>query len=357
MNGARHALDDIRPVAGCRLSEQPEGRIPGGIVAADEPAPVAGARQGQKYLAPECAGQMCDRGVRTDDEIETHHGGGSVGEGTSVLIEALAQGFDAVTEVSRCNLLLAKALLQRDQPYAIDAGERSQRGQGKRPAAVEAKIGATLPGDADLEARAAETLAPMDDALRIGREVGCAPRHRVRHDSQHMWNTHDRQPTGALACSQGGDVGDHLLNSRHGTQQRRRGGVGPEHNTVAKLCEVRGKTGKLDAITEPLLALQNQNVLAQGLAIPTREWWGFEVVRNAHAERVPPFKSRPALAPIALKQVQVGYVIEHFVVASSECERSLGVGPTLVQPTEFGERRRATRTQPGREQRIGAYRR
>src|SRR5262245_27319237 len=94
--------------------------------------------------------------------------------------------------------------------------------------------------------------------------------------------------------------------------------------------------GKLDAVAEALFAAQDQELVSQRLAGPQRERWRRELVWNSNAQRKPPFEARPALAPIALEQVQVRHVIEHFVVITREGERRRGVGARLLQATDFG---------------------
>ena len=74
---------------------------------------------------------------------------------------------------------------------------------------------------------------------------------------------------------------------------------------VAALCELRCETAELDAIAQALLTAQNENLIAQRLAGPTREGRRFEIIGNPDAQGEPSLETRPALAPIALEQIEV----------------------------------------------------
>ena len=70
----------VRPVLALVLAEQPHGRVPGIILAVEHPAPIGHPRQQHPDRLAERAGEMRDRGVDRDHQIERGDGAGGVGE-------------------------------------------------------------------------------------------------------------------------------------------------------------------------------------------------------------------------------------------------------------------------------------
>jgi hypothetical protein len=72
--------DHAVPAAAFILPEQARGRIPGAVLAIQQPAPVGNERQQHPDRLAERAGKMGDTGVHRDDEIEIADQGCGIGE-------------------------------------------------------------------------------------------------------------------------------------------------------------------------------------------------------------------------------------------------------------------------------------
>src|SRR5215472_6856541 len=77
---ALHRAEDGTPVTGAGLAEQARRRIPGRAAVAQLPAPVGGRRQQHPCPEPHGGGEMGNRSVDRDQEIELRESGRSFGE-------------------------------------------------------------------------------------------------------------------------------------------------------------------------------------------------------------------------------------------------------------------------------------
>ena len=80
--------EDTRPVAGRFLPEEAHGGVPRAVGAIEEPAPVGDEGEGEPDGDAQSAGEMGDRRVRGDDEVEVFHDGGGVHEGAVDRVDA-----------------------------------------------------------------------------------------------------------------------------------------------------------------------------------------------------------------------------------------------------------------------------
>ena len=118
--------DDRRPSARGRLAEQAGGRIPGAVVTVEKPTPVRSKRQHDPHRLPHRTGEVRNRGVHRDHEIERVEDRHSI-----------AEVGDLRTEIDQwrsspigSDLRLAGAFLQRYEGGAGNFGERRQSRQG-----------------------------------------------------------------------------------------------------------------------------------------------------------------------------------------------------------------------------------
>ena len=104
-------LDHTGPVARTGLAKLAQLRIPGAVVAVQQPAPAGIEAVQQPNRLAERAGLMGDRGVDTDDEVKIGDEGGGIGEVVQIggkIVQSHAPG--RVGALSRW-----VAFLQRDE--------------------------------------------------------------------------------------------------------------------------------------------------------------------------------------------------------------------------------------------------
>ena len=77
--------DDGVPVAPFRLTEEAHGRVPGCIIAIREPSPVGRVREQGPDRFSEGSGEVRDRGIHGDDQVEIQYGGRSLGEVVEII--------------------------------------------------------------------------------------------------------------------------------------------------------------------------------------------------------------------------------------------------------------------------------
>ena len=76
----RQARHHVGPGLVLALAEQPHGRVPRIVLAPDQPAPIGDPGQQHPNRLAERAGQMGDRGIDRDHQVERRHRAGSRGE-------------------------------------------------------------------------------------------------------------------------------------------------------------------------------------------------------------------------------------------------------------------------------------
>src|SRR5262249_17040840 len=70
----------VGPIAITGLAEQAGGRIPGAVVAIEQPSPVRDAAQRDEDRTPERSRQMSGGGVAADHQVKILHDGGRIDE-------------------------------------------------------------------------------------------------------------------------------------------------------------------------------------------------------------------------------------------------------------------------------------
>ena len=122
-----HPLDDARVLAARGLPEQPRGRVPGGIVAIEQPAPIGHIGQHDPDWTPKSTSQVSNAGVNRNDKIKMLKNG-----------RGISEAVELGTEVKNVALLPknglirgANFLLQTDE-LRLDIEKRQQRCERNR---------------------------------------------------------------------------------------------------------------------------------------------------------------------------------------------------------------------------------
>ena len=103
-----------------RLPEQARARIPGRIRAFEQPAKIGRERQQDEDRLAERAGEMRNRGVDRDDEIERGDDGRRVGK----ILEIFADLHDARMRAQHRRIVAPQIALQADE---LNLGIRQER--------------------------------------------------------------------------------------------------------------------------------------------------------------------------------------------------------------------------------------
>jgi hypothetical protein len=176
----RHLRDHWRPAAVARLAEQAHGRIPRRVVTFLHPAPVAAiiGQQQPAWLAHR-AGQMRDRRVDADDQIQVGDDGRSVGEVRQLRAEHGATCRPAAaTPPTRPRPLQADEMQRVMRPTCCPAAAAGASGasvisDGSERSASFSKF--PLPRHARPTASlAAAAAAPMRHQFRLRAQIGVA---------------------------------------------------------------------------------------------------------------------------------------------------------------------------------------
>ena len=127
-SGGYDALHHRAPVAARLLPEQPHRRIPGGIFAIEQPAPIGNFLQQQEGRAAKRAGKMRHRRIAGDDEIERLHHRRRIDEGIRPRVEISAQRLDLELCRRRGEFIQPIMLLQADE---AEIPRPRQRGESR----------------------------------------------------------------------------------------------------------------------------------------------------------------------------------------------------------------------------------
>jgi hypothetical protein len=140
-----------------RLPEQPRAWIPRAVLALDHPAPIADVQEQNPLRLAHCPGEMRDRGVDRDHQVERGHHRGGVGEIGECIFEADESGKFG----KRRAVGVAEFLLQADE---LEVGLQQQRRQPRQ-------------GDAAIVVVLVSWLArPVEaDARRLAARQACPP--------------------------------------------------------------------------------------------------------------------------------------------------------------------------------------
>ena len=120
------------------------------------------------------------------------HGRCGVDEGVLAGVEVRAERLDAHGPRQLSELLLAKALLHRDQPDPCDLRKRREGDERDGAGAVRLRMRIALPGDADLEAGRTDSMRPFFDQSRFGAKIRRVRGRRVESGAKGVRKTADR---------------------------------------------------------------------------------------------------------------------------------------------------------------------
>src|SRR5262245_42290950 len=110
------------PIIPLRLPKQTHRRIPRAVVTIEPPAPIRHMLESKPRRSTEGAGQMCDRGVACDDQVEVLHHGRSIDKCVGSAVEFITQRFDVTLRRQTTELIQSVVLLEADQSNSGQAG-------------------------------------------------------------------------------------------------------------------------------------------------------------------------------------------------------------------------------------------
>src|SRR5215468_8454302 len=132
--------------------------------------------EGDPRGASEGAGEVGNRRIAADDEIETLHDRCGVEEGVrTTRLELAAELLDGHAGGFRCQLLEAVFALQTNEPYVGKGGERGKHLKRRRAPDILRVTWIALPADTDLEPLITQPLPPVRHAVRFRCKI-------ARHD-------------------------------------------------------------------------------------------------------------------------------------------------------------------------------
>ena len=110
------------PVPPGVLAEKTHRRVPGAVGSRKLPAPVGNELESHPYRAAERSGEVRDRGVRSDDEVEAVHRCGGIEKGIRPGIEIVAKRLNPHRNRKALQLYGAFVFLQANQADPWDGG-------------------------------------------------------------------------------------------------------------------------------------------------------------------------------------------------------------------------------------------
>ena len=121
---------------------------------------------------PQGAGQVHDRRIGGNDQVQVHHDRGGVGKRPRLTVHLFAEVDDLETIRDGRQLLAGFGLLQRNEADAGNLGQGPEFGQRDRPQVVPRVATVSLPAYADLEpVDRGQPLAPSLDQVGVGAQV------------------------------------------------------------------------------------------------------------------------------------------------------------------------------------------
>src|SRR6516165_2038582 len=339
--GVDNAGKDTGPIACARLPEQAGRRVPGAVVAIEQPTPFRHMHERHECGPSQRAREVSDRVARGDDEVEIHHHRGAVEKRAATLIEAVSQRLHL--EGGRGNVFDACPLLQRDQAHARNCAQGGELAQRNRAQLVQMGGAGVLPGDPDSEAMGAETLSPGGHAVGLGRQEPPVPGHGFGSRPNDAGYSHHRGPADVGRPRQNRDVGHHAFHAGHRPQQRLQTRLGPQRDPISELGEMGAEAGEQKLVSEPLFASEHQQFVLQAFAAPGRPSRRRKALRGADLERDAPLVSWPRLAPTAVEQFEQGDRVEGLIVIGRDLQAVADVSQGLREAAEHIERLGAVR--------------
>ncbi|MEI9982444.1 MAG: hypothetical protein WDN69_04060 [Aliidongia sp.] len=232
---------------------------------------------------------MRDRCVDAEHQIQIGDQRRRIGE-----IAEIPSGVEQIEPERRLSgLRCRRPLLQADELYARAAGERCQRGQRQAAPAIDGMgppvVGTRRAGpdqaDPRLIAHGAEPFGPMPNRVGLGSQIGRHGRDRRSDRAEQARQAEQRNVEiigrGIGRRLDGLDAGDR---SEQPEQRRRR----QHHHPPGPFGQRCGITDELQAVAQPLLAMDQDRAALEALALPER------TRQVGHADRA--VRHRPARA-------------------------------------------------------------
>ena len=162
-----HGLEDRCPSRRSAPGETPDRRIPGRIGSIQHPAPIRDVVQRQPGRPAERTGQMVDRGIRGDHQVEALSSAAESTKASGPSSKPSPGTSTGMPAGRSLQLLEPEVLLQAYQAYAGHLRDRKEFRQRNRTARVDLALGIALPTDADVEMPAIEAMRPALDQRRF----------------------------------------------------------------------------------------------------------------------------------------------------------------------------------------------
>src|SRR6266404_4879036 len=176
---AGNFLKNALPVICARLPEQTYRRIPGRIVAVEQPSPIRRERQQQPRRLAQRAGKMHGRVVDGDHQIAGANQRRQTVDVAVVIDLGEMLYAQAMPALQILAFLLRVAILQIHEPAARHVQDRAQPFEGNAPVLADNGIDA-VPGEPDGPKAAPRDLAAqMRDARSIGQQIAAGALREV----------------------------------------------------------------------------------------------------------------------------------------------------------------------------------
>ena len=143
-----NATENALPIAGLRLAEQPRAKIPGRILALEQPAKIGRERQQRPNRFAERAGEMHHRSIHRDHQIEELDHRRRIGKIGELIADHRHIGMGA----QRGAFGGIQVLLETHELHVRHRQQCGEALEGDRPVAIVLVRRAPLPDDADSHA-------------------------------------------------------------------------------------------------------------------------------------------------------------------------------------------------------------
>ncbi len=264
----QHGLDLVEhagPIPRLFLAEQPHGRIPGAVVAIQQPAPVGDQGQRDPDGNSERACKVGDGRITGDHQVQIHHQGGRVGK----ILQAAPRFRDRKVITSLLQLLGARPFLQAKQVDIRQAGQRLEAAQREGAGTIVDVRRTAPPGNADLEAGdAAQFPPPVLYQVRVGEKVGdrCGYVAKDRVEDAGQAQQRSLKVEGRRLVSSSHQP----IDARTTCQERQERRWAFDNHGSAALFDQGSVADELDRVSQPLLGMEEDGSSFQRLPVPER---------------------------------------------------------------------------------------
>src|SRR5579862_1684183 len=142
-----HAPERPVPIADRSLTKNTHARIPWAVGPIEQPPPIRREWHQKRYRLAHGAGEMHDRCVDADHEIEHRHDGGGVGK-----VGKIATEIEHAMLAQDCGIRFADLFLHADEVEAGNGEQRCEAGKRYRAITVVGVERAARPADPDAQA-------------------------------------------------------------------------------------------------------------------------------------------------------------------------------------------------------------